>query len=75
MMRIPGSNRAEESSAIVLHVGNYVVAAPVEILRLGQLPAAVGERAKLLQRQGIQSQGLGLVEAPAVPDLLPQLVQ
>ncbi len=56
-------------------VGDDVVAAPVEILRLGQLPAAVGERAEFLQRQMIQPQGLGRVDAPAVPDFLEQLVQ
>ena len=56
-------------------VGDDVVAAPVEILRLGELAAAVGERAEFLQRQMIKPQGLGLVDALAVPDFLQQLVQ
>ena len=56
-------------------VGDDVVAASVEILRLGQLAAAVGERAEFLQRQMIKPQRLGRVDAPAVPDLLQQLVQ
>ena len=56
-------------------VGDDVVAAAVEILGLGKLAAAVGERAKFLQRQMIKPQGFGLVDALAVPDLLQQLVQ
>ena len=56
-------------------VGNKVVAAPVEILRLGELAATVGERAEFLQRQLIQPQSLGGIDAPAVPDFLEQLVQ
>ena len=56
-------------------VGDDVVAAAVEILRLGQLPAAVGERAELFERQGIKPQRLGRVDAPAVPNFLQQLVQ
>ena len=56
-------------------VGDDVIAAAVEILCLGQLPAAVGERAEFFQRQMIKPQRLGLVDAPAVPNLLQQPVQ
>src|ERR1035438_8349649 len=56
-------------------VGDDVVAAPVEILCLGELAAAVGERAEFLQRQMIKPQRLALVDALAVPRLLQQLVQ
>ena len=40
-------------------VGDDFVAAAVEILGLGQLAAAVGERAEFLQRQRIKPQRLG----------------
>ena len=56
-------------------VSDDVVAATVEILRLGELAAAVGERAEFLQRQMIKPQRLGRVDALAVPDLLQQPVQ
>jgi hypothetical protein len=56
-------------------VGDNPVAAAVEILRLGQLPPAVGQRAEFFQGQMIQPQRLGRVDAPAVPDLLQQLIQ
>ena len=51
-------------------VGNDVVAAPVEILRLGQLPAPVRERAEFLQRQMPKPQRLALIDALAIPDFL-----
>ena len=51
-------------------VGDDVVAATVEILRLGELAAAVGERAEFLQRQMIKPQRLALVNALAIPDFL-----
>ena len=56
-------------------VGDDLVAAPVEIRRLGQLPPPVSERAELFERQGIKALRLGGVDAPAGPDFLEQLVQ
>ena len=56
-------------------IGDDVVAAPVEILCLGELPAAVGERAEFLQRQMIKPQRLALADALALPYFLQQLVQ
>ena len=56
-------------------VGDDFVAAPVEILRLRQLAAAVGERAKLFERQLVKPQRLGGVDALSVPDFLEQAIQ
>ena len=40
-----------------------------------QLAAAVGERAKFFERPMVKAQGLGPVDAPAVPDFLEQFVE
>ena len=56
-------------------VGDDVIAATGEILRLGELAAAVGQRAEFLQRQMIKPQRLALVDALALPHFLEQLVQ
>src|SRR5208282_1770355 len=56
-------------------VGDDFVAATVEIIRLGQLTAAVGQRAEFLERQMIKPQRFALADALAIPDFLQQLVQ
>ena len=50
-------------------VGDDVVAATVEILRLGELAAAVGERAEFFQRQMIKPQRLALGKCACRPRL------
>ena len=56
-------------------VSNDFVAMAVVGGGLGEPAAAVGERAKLLQRQGVKAQGLGGVDPRAVPDFMQQPVQ
>jgi len=56
-------------------VGDDVVAAAGEILRLRQLPATIRERAELFERQLIKPQRFGRIDAPAVPNSLEQFVQ
>ena len=61
---------------IAIHVvGDDLVAATVEILRLRKLAAAVGERAEFFQRQSIKPQRFGRVDAGAAPDFLEQIVE
>ena len=56
-------------------VGDDLVAAAVVGAGLGELAAAVGQRAEFFERQVIKPQRLGPVDALAVPDFLQQLVQ
>lgn len=56
-------------------VGDDLVAAPTVRCGAVELAAAVGQRAQFLQRQGVEAEGLGGVNAPAVPDFLEQLVE
>ena len=56
-------------------VSDDFIAATVIGGRLGELAAAVGERAEFFEGQTIQTQGLGLVDPLAVPHFLQQLVQ
>ena len=56
-------------------VGDDFVAAPIVSAGPGELAPPVGQRTEFFQRQMIEPQGLCLVDAPAIPNLLQQVVQ
>ena len=56
-------------------VSDHVITLPAVSRAPDQLPAAVCERAKFLQRQCIKPAGIRAVNAVAVPDLLQKLIE
>ncbi|OQB90300.1 MAG: hypothetical protein BWX84_01978 [Verrucomicrobia bacterium ADurb.Bin118] len=56
-------------------VRHNVIAASGVRAGLGALPPPVGQGAEFLQRQPVQTQRLGGVNASAIPNLVPQVVQ
>ena len=61
---------------VAIHVvGDDPITTPGVSLGLGKLPAMIRESAEFFEREGIESSGIGSVDAFAVPNFLEQLVQ
>ena len=60
---------------VAIHVvGDDLVAASVEILRLRELTAAVGQHTQFFQRPGVKPRRLGRINAGTAPNLLEQII-
>src|SRR6185369_5746749 len=57
------------------NVRHDLVASSVISLSTGEFTAAIGQRAEFLERQRVQTKGLGLVDASTIPDFLQQVIQ
>ncbi len=56
-------------------IGDDLVAAALIRIGAGESAAAIGQRGQFFERQAIQPQRVGLIDALAIPDSLQQLLE
>ena len=56
-------------------VGDDLIATPIVRVALGQNPSLLGQCAEFFKRQMVKAERFGLIDSPAIPDLLEQGIQ